>query len=167
VSASTPISGSSSWLGPERVDDLLTELTTRHPEVEVWAAGGVVHRVGDAGREVLLVHRRSHRDWSLPKGKLDPGESLKMAAGREVEEETGYRCELGKRVGLVRYVDARGREKGVVYWFMTPVAGSFTPNSEVDEIEWVPLAEAPRRCSYRHDADLLGDRVGRLLRGDS
>lgn len=145
--------------------DLLAKLSTRHPEVEVWAAGGVLHRVGDDGPEVLLVHRRAHRDWSLPKGKLDPGESLKKAAGREVEEETGFSCKIGDRVGLARYVDAKGREKGVVYWLMTPVDGSFSPNSEVDEIAWMPLEQARERCSYRHDADLLGDRVRRELVG--
>ncbi len=115
-------------------------------------------RGGTDEQEVLLVHRSAYDDWSLPKGKLDPGESLKRAARREVEEETGYRCDLGKRAGLVRYVDARGREKAVVYWLMEVVDGSFEQNHEVDEVEWLPIAAAQERCTYRHDADLLGGR---------
>ena len=135
----------------------------RHPEVEVWAAGGVVHRPGDEGVEILLVHRPDHRDWSLPKGKLDDGETLKDAALREVEEETGLVCELGKRLGVVRYVDARGREKGVAYWLMTASSGSFRPNKEVDAVEWLCLDEARKRCTYAHDAEFLGKPVRRHL----
>ena len=141
--------------------DLLAKLSARHPEVEVWAAGGIVVREGADGEEVLLVHRRVHQDWSLPKGKLDPGESLKRAARREVEEETGYRCDVGSRVGFVRYADARGREKAVVYWLMQVVDGSFEPNPEVDRIEWMSLAAARERCTYRHDAEFLAEHAGR------
>ncbi len=144
--------------------DLHAKLAARHPEVEVWAAGGVVHRNGADGPEVLLVHRPSHDDWSFPKGKLDPGETLEKAARREVEEETGLQCRVGKRVGLVRYVDARGQQKAVVYWLMTPEKGSFEPNREVDAIDWLPLENASRRCSYRHDMKLLREDVERILR---
>lgn len=143
--------------------DLLSKLSARHPEVEVWAAGGVVHRNGGDGPEVLLVHRSVHDDWSLPKGKLDPGESLKQAARREVEEETGLRCHVGERLAVVRYVDARGRQKGVVYWLMTRAKGAFEPNREVDRIEWLSLRKARRRCSYPHDTKLLRTRVERVL----
>jgi 8-oxo-dGTP diphosphatase len=146
------------------VPDLRAGLAARHPEVEVWAAGGVVHRDGADGPEVLLVHRPNHDDWSLPKGKLDAGETLAKAARREVEEETGLQCRLGRRVGLVRYVDTRGRQKAVVYWLMTPERGSFKPNREVDVIEWLPVKKASRQCSYRHDMRLLHDDVERILR---
>ena len=146
------------------MSDLLNRLEARHPEVEVWAAGGVVHRRGSDGVEVLLVHRPRHDDWSLPKGKLDDGESLKRAARREVREETGLRCKLGDRVGdVVRYRDAKGRPKGVVYWLMTRDRGEFRRNHEVDEIEWLPLDEAVRRCTYAHDVELLDDDVRRAL----
>ena len=163
MSASSPTSACSSWLGPARVSDLHRKLTARHPEVEVWAAGGVVVRDGSDGPEVLVVHRPAQDDWSLPKGKLDIGETLKQAARREVEEETGLRCRVGEKLGLISYPDARGRRKAVVYWIMTPKSGRFVPNGEVDEVEWLPLEHAAERCTYGHDARLLRRRVGRLL----
>jgi 8-oxo-dGTP diphosphatase len=118
----------------------------------VEAAGGLVVRDGDAGIEVLAVHRPKYDDWSLPKGKLDPGESHADAARREVEEETAWRCTLGAELPSQSYRDRRGRPKHVRYWLMTPVDhGEFTPNDEVDEIRWLSLSEAATLLSY--DAD--------------
>ena len=65
-------------------------------QAQVKAAGGVVWRRGDAGLELAVVHRPRYDDWSLPKGKLDPGETWEEAALREVEEEIGLRCRLGQ-----------------------------------------------------------------------
>ncbi len=64
-------------------------------EAEVKAAGGVVWRRGAGGIEVAVCHRPHREDWSLPKGKLDPGETWEEAALREVEEEIGFTCTLG------------------------------------------------------------------------
>ena len=90
----------------------------------IEAAGGVVWRRGSKGSlKVLLVHRPRYDDWSLPKGKLDPGESHRHAALREVEEETGLRCKLGEELPEVRYEDRKGRAKRVRYWSMEPVDG--------------------------------------------
>ncbi len=117
---------------------------------EVRAAGGVVMRDG----AILLVHRPAYDDWTLPKGKLDAGESWQEAARREVEEETGLRCELGDEVGRTFYVDSRGRDKEVRYYRMEPAGEPFAQN-EVDEVRWVPLAEAPEFLTYPRDVDLL------------
>lgn len=125
-------------------------------EVEVRAGGGVVvRRRADGSSEVLLVHRPRYDDWSLPKGKVDPGESDEQCARREVEEETGYRCRLGPEMAPTRYVDRKGRSKQVRYWRMEVAGGHFTPNDEVDEIRWLPLAEAVELLSYAHDVELL------------
>ena len=119
---------------------------------EVRAAGGLVVRDG----LVCLVHRPRYDDWSLPKGKLDPGEGFEQAALREVEEETGLRCRLRGELPEVRYTDARGRPKLVRYWVMDVVDDSgFSPNDEVDELRWVPLAEAARLLSYKRDRELV------------
>ena len=106
---------------------------------------------GDPTVEVLVVHRPKYDDWSLPKGKLDRGESHEEAALREVEEETGLRCVLGPELPGVSYVDRQGRPKEVRYWSMSRVEGAFAPNPEVDEALWLPLSEARQTLSYDHD----------------
>ena len=97
-------------------------------------------RVGQGGaHEVLLVHRPKYRDWTLPKGKLEPGESHEQAALREVEEETGLVCELGRELGSTSYRDGKARPKVVRYWAMRPLRGAFSPHREVDEIRWASV----------------------------
>jgi 8-oxo-dGTP diphosphatase len=118
---------------------------------DVRAAGGVVLR-GDA---VLLVHRPEYDDWSLPKGKLDPGESWEDAARREVEEETGLDCEPGEEVGRTFYTDSQGRSKEVRYFRMEP-RGEAQAQNEIDEVRWVALEDAGAVLSYDRDRDLLG-----------
>jgi 8-oxo-dGTP diphosphatase len=120
---------------------------------DVEAAGGVVL---DGEGRVALVHRPRYDDWSLPKGKLDPGESFEEAALREVEEETGMRCRLGAELEPVRYQDNKGRPKLVRYWRMEVEHDpGFVPNNEVDELRWVPPGEAPALLTYPHDAELV------------
>jgi 8-oxo-dGTP diphosphatase len=125
---------------------------------EVKASGGVVWRRGAGGAlELAVVHRPRYDDWSLPKGKLDPGESWEEAALREVHEEVGLRCRLGDELPAVHYRDNKGRAKAVRYWLMEPEAGAapFTPNDEVDEMRWVEVEQAVALLSYPHDAALV------------
>jgi 8-oxo-dGTP diphosphatase len=123
----------------------------------IEAAGGVVWRVGARGPKVLLVHRPRYDDWSLPKGKLDAGESALDAALREVHEETGLVCDVGLRLPDATYVHRSGRRKRVRYWTMTVVTGEgdFTPNREVDATRWFRIADAANRLSYDHDMPVL------------
>ncbi|MDZ4825722.1 MAG: NUDIX hydrolase [Actinomycetota bacterium] len=125
--------------------------------VEIQAAGGIVTRTGPAGEvELLAIHRDRYDDWSLPKGKLEPGESSETAARREVEEETGWRCELGVELPSVHYVDRHGRPKTVRYWLMTPTEFmGFEPNDEVDEVRWIAVADATTMLSYDADRRLV------------
>ncbi len=127
------------------------------PAPIVRAAGGVVWRPGPHGPEVLLVHRPRYDDWSLPKGKRDPGETDEECARREVEEETGLVCRLGAELAATRYRDRHGRPKVVRYWAMEVVGGTFAPNDEVDQIAWLELDPARRRLSYPHDRPVLDD----------
>lgn len=123
----------------------------------VRAAGGMVWRNGvSAGVEVVVVHRPKYDDWSLPKGKCDPGESDEECALREVEEETGYRCRLGPELSAASYADRKGRPKRVRYWAMTLLDDDdFVPNSEVDTLRWCNEAEAVRLLSYDVDRRVL------------
>jgi 8-oxo-dGTP diphosphatase len=122
---------------------------------EVAAAGGVVLRQGDEGPEVAVVHRPRYDDWSLPKGKLDPDEEWAAAALREVEEETGLRCELGPELAPARYRDRKGRDKLVRWWLMRPLEGDFTVNDEIDELRWLSPQQAVELLDYEHDRDLV------------
>lgn len=117
---------------------------------EIRAAGGVVRRRG----EVLLVHRPKYGDWTLPKGKAKRGESDEECALREVEEETGLRCRLGRELATTRYRALAG-PKVVRYWEMTPLEGSFSPTEEVDEIRWMSPELAPTLLSYKRDEAVL------------
>jgi 8-oxo-dGTP diphosphatase len=106
--------------------------------------------------QVLLVHRPGYEDWTFPKGKADPDDiDEEHTALREVEEETGYRCTLGRELSGVDYIDRKGRPKHVRYWEMRVLAGEFVPNREVDEIRWLDLATARERLSYERDLDVL------------
>lgn len=122
----------------------------------VRAAGGVVWRAPAGGSvEVLVVHRPHYDDWSLPKGKADPGEDDEACALREVEEETGLRCRLGPELASTSYVDRKGRPKVVRYWAMTPVDGEIHLAYEVDDARWVSMEEAQSLLSYPRDAQVL------------
>ncbi|HEX8083903.1 MAG TPA: NUDIX hydrolase [Solirubrobacteraceae bacterium] len=119
---------------------------------EVHAAGGVVLRDG----KVCVVHRPRYDDWTLPKGKLDAGESFEDAALREVREETGLRCSLARELEPARYRDDKDRPKVVRYWAMEVVAEEgFAPNEEVDEVRWLAPAAAAQTLTYEHDRRLV------------
>jgi 8-oxo-dGTP pyrophosphatase MutT (NUDIX family) len=122
----------------------------------VHAAGGVIRRHGpDGGLEVALVHRPKYEDWTLPKGKLEAGESHEEAALREVEEETGLSCRLERELDPVSYTDPKGRPKTVRYWVMTVVGGEFRENREVDELRWLSRAAAAAMLTHERDQGTL------------
>ena len=131
---------------------------------EIHAAGGVLWRrrgraKGAKGVEVMLIHRPQYDDWSLPKGKLEPGETAFEAALREVWEETGYHALPGRSLGKVRYLKASrngARPKVTTFWAMKAGPGSFEPGNEVDRIRWTPLADARDLLTYPTDREILG-----------
>ena len=123
----------------------------------IEAAGGVVLRGDGDDVEVLVVHRVRHQDWSLPKGKLDPGEEAQAAAVREVEEETGVRCAPGPELPDSIY-PIPGDLKHVRWFLMNAVSGDpkhREPDREVDDVRWVPVHEAPDLLTYDRDVSLL------------
>jgi 8-oxo-dGTP diphosphatase len=129
----------------------------------VLAAGCVLWRrspvPGDL--EICLVHRPRYDDWSFPKGKLKRGEEPLAGAVREVEEETGFRCEPGPRLPTVHYL-VDGRHKQVSYWAAEATNGRFAPNREVDRVSWLPVATARRRLTRARDRRLVDELLAAL-----
>jgi 8-oxo-dGTP diphosphatase len=118
----------------------------------LWRTGG--DDPAEASLEVAVIHRPRYDDWSLPKGKVDPGETAPVAAVREVFEETGHRAILGRRLDMVSYPIEQGVKK-VYYWAARDTGGEFAPGREVDELVWLPIAEAKDRLTYPHDRKML------------
>ena len=122
---------------------------------EIRAAGAVLWRARAGGIETALVHRPRYDDWSIPKGKSLPGEHVLLTAVREVEEETGVRAALGRRLPSQCY-PVEGQPKRVEYWAARPISAErFTPNDEVDDLAWLPLPAARERLSYPRDVSVL------------
>jgi 8-oxo-dGTP diphosphatase len=143
------------------------------------AAGGVVWREGPAGLQVAVIHRPRRDDWSLPKGKLDPGEGWEAAAVREVREETGCSCRMAEFAASLWYVPGRSpKPKVVLYWNMElHREGELDAGDEVDEVAWLRPRAALARLDRESERKVLlralarreaRDRAGRreLLRGE-
>lgn len=129
----------------------------------VFAAGAVLWRPDESGDpQIALIHRPRYDDWSLPKGKLDPGETEPVAAVREILEETGQQAALGRRLVQIDY-PIPGGTKIVRYWAARAHGGEFVPTREVDELVWMPLPDATKQLTYPHDRKVLRRFVKRAV----
>ncbi|MFC6012873.1 NUDIX hydrolase [Nocardia lasii] len=135
-----------------------TDASLRDPRVRpnIHAAGAVLWRAGADGPEIGVIHRPKYGDWSLPKGKLDPGETPVVAAVREVSEETGLPCTLGRYLGHVTYpIPGHRQLKRVDYWAAEADDGDFAVNDEVDQLRWFPLDRVMDQLSYPMDRQIV------------
>ncbi|MFM1994565.1 MAG: hypothetical protein RLZZ610_82 [Actinomycetota bacterium] len=128
--------------------------------MEIYAAGAVCWRESGKDLLVAIIHRGRYQDWTFPKGKVDPGETLAEAAVREVKEETGLKVKLGVPLETVSYPLDNSKTKVVHYWAakVTDEArakSKFKPDEEVSEVVWLKASEAFAKLSYQHDRDLL------------
>ena len=123
------------------------------------AAGTLPWRVRDGQLEVALIHRPRYRDWSWPKGKLDPGEDWPVAAARETKEETGLSVRLGTPLPEADYMvmakDGTPAPKEVRYWAASVVSVGRRLPKDVDQMEWLEVAEAHSRLDYARDREQL------------
>jgi 8-oxo-dGTP diphosphatase len=139
-------------------------LTEQSEREFVTAAGGLVWRDTLGGRQLLVIHRARYNDWSLPKGKLEPGETWPEAARREVAEETGYSVTFEEFAGVTTYYHGR-RPKVVLFWNMTvsgeagvrPIVQEGTP--EVDEMKWLDASEAVEWLTYPVERALVAQNL--------
>lgn len=138
----------------------------------VLAAGALCWRLVDGKARILVVHRGDRADVSLPKGKLDPGETLPETAVREIAEETGLAVTLGAPLGTVEYVLPSGRDKIVHYWSAeiddhALELAKFVPNDEIAALEWLDLDKARKKLSYEHDLEIIDRFTKRLKKGNA
>jgi 8-oxo-dGTP pyrophosphatase MutT (NUDIX family) len=129
----------------------------------IKAAGGILQRTTPRGDEVMVVYRKRHQDWTLPRGKVKDGESFQEAAMREVQEETGCSCRIGNYLGTISYSD-NGVPKVVLFWKMSVVDEKGDRNTEeIGEALWLPVSAAIERLTYAQEKALLS-RLGSALK---
>jgi 8-oxo-dGTP diphosphatase len=132
----------------------------------VKAAGGILQRTTARGDEVMVVYRKRHQDWTLPRGKVKDGESFQEAAVREVLEETGCSCSIGNYLGTISYSD-QGVPKVVLFWKMTVVDDKGPRNEdEIGEAAWLQIPAAIERLTHPQEKALLS-RMGIIQRQPS
>lgn len=132
----------------------MSDTPTRRKVKTVHAAGAVLWRHHGGHTEVAVVHRPRYDDWSLPKGKVDPGETHPVTAVRELSEETGFAARLGRRLSVVTY-PVGDTTKRVVYWAAQAIDGEFNAADEVDELLWLPPKAALKHLQYEADRKVL------------
>ena len=121
----------------------------------IQAAGGILWKEDGTEKKLAVVHRHKHNDWSLPKGKVNPGESWKKAAQREVLEETGYIGKLKNYAGSISYL-LNGKPKIVLFWHMNAKSEDIEKmNGEVDEVRWLTVDEAAELMDYPDEIEMI------------
>ena len=128
-----------------------------YPHV-IEAAGGILWKKTASGKQkIAIIHRNRYNDWSLPKGKREPGETWQETALREVREEIGCQAQLGEFIGSTTYtLNENGAPKVVLFWQMTaPQNCEFQPNDEVDRAKWVSPKKALRLLSYKDERRIV------------
>src|SRR6478672_5136838 len=127
----------------------------------IKAAGGILQRSTPRGDEVMVVYRKRHQDWTLPRGKVRDGESFQEAAMREVQDETGCSCRIGNYLGTISYSD-NGVPKVVLFCKMTLVEDKGARNNnEIGEALWLQVPAAIERLTHAQEKALLS-RVGSI-----
>ena len=104
----------------------------------------------------MIVHRERYDDWTLPKGKVEAGESVPVCAVREVHEETGVAIRLGVPLDSITYEAGNAGLKKVDYWGGVVLDSvRRAPDAEVDVVSWLPVRAALSRLTYSHDHFLV------------
>jgi 8-oxo-dGTP diphosphatase len=122
----------------------------------IQAAGAVLWRKSDKSKlEIAIIHRPRYDDWSLPKGKVESGESHISAGYREIQEETGYESTFGPEIGSVVYT-LEGAPKEVRYWSAAATVKTGNPNpQEVDEVLWLEPSKAKEKLTNKDDRAIV------------
>ena len=127
----------------------------KHNKSVIQAAGGILWKKDGGEKKIAIVHRHKHDDWSLPKGKVDKGETWKKTALREVLEETGFEAKVKKYAGSISYL-LEGKPKVVLFWHMKIKSEKKNKmNGEVDQVRWVTVEEAEKLLDYPEELTVI------------
>ena len=125
----------------DNIDSIMNDFKSQYQVIE--AAGGIIT---NKDNETLMIFRRGK--WDLPKGKIEPGESIETAAEREIEEETGVdNLKLIKKLKNTYHIYVeKGKEiLKITYWFHFSIEDNpnLTPQLEEDitKIKWFSKAD--------------------------
>jgi len=132
----------------------MTNISSNQQEL-IQAAGGLLWRRSPSGMEIAIVHRNRYDDWTLPKGKLQEGESWSEAAAREVREETGYDSTPLGFAGAIAYETNKGPKLVRFRHMLATGESSDQIDSEVAEVFWFSIEEARTRVQYPLERALL------------
>jgi ADP-ribose pyrophosphatase YjhB (NUDIX family) len=140
--------------------------------IQQTSAGGIVFRKLDDHIDVALIARTSPRRriiWALPKGWVEPGETIPDAALREIREETGLTGRLVEPLGQIEYSfyspeDSARIQKTVHFFLVEFLSGDTADHDhEVDEARWWPLDAALAQMTYQSERQVMEKARNRLL----
>jgi 8-oxo-dGTP pyrophosphatase MutT (NUDIX family)/phosphohistidine phosphatase SixA len=135
----------------------------------IRAAGALLWReLGDRSIEIALIHRPKYDDWTLPKGKIEEGETALQCAYRELIEETGIKAAFTRQLGSVEYEES-GQRKRVIFWaaHCALEASAFIPNEEVDEMCWLSAEDALVAATHGSDKEIIENFMSQEPRTDT
>jgi phosphohistidine phosphatase SixA/8-oxo-dGTP pyrophosphatase MutT (NUDIX family) len=135
----------------------------------IRAAGALLWReTTERTIEIALIHRPKYDDWTLPKGKIEEGETALQCAYRELIEETGIAASFTRQLGTVEYEES-GQRKRVIFWAAQCAldASQFIANEEVDQLEWLSPELALSKATHESDQEMIENFLSQSPRTDT